>query len=79
MLKKINNYINDNEFILNLYKEKLHINNYIKLISLEDNYISLITNKNKIIIKGENLLVVKILDNELLIKGKIINIEVIDE
>ena len=79
MIKKINNYVNDTEFRLELYKDKLHINNFKKIISLEDNFISLLSNKNKIIIKGENLLLVKILDNELLINGKIKNIEVIDE
>lgn len=79
MIKKINNYVNDTEFRLDLYKDRLHINNFKKIISLEDNYISLLSDKNKIIIKGNNLLLIKILDNELLIKGKINNIEVIDE
>lgn len=79
MLKEINNYINDNNFKLSLYKNKLNIVNYKKLLSLEENYISVLLEKKKIIIKGSNLLLIKILDNELLIKGNIKNIEVIDE
>ncbi len=79
MLKEINNYINDKNFKLSLYKNKLNIVNYKKLLSLEENYISVLLEKKKLIIKGSNLLLIKILDNELLIKGNIKNIEVIDE
>lgn len=79
MLKEINNYINDNNFKLSLYKNKLNIVNYKKLLSLEENYISVLLEKKKLIIKGNNLLLIKILDNELLIKGNIKSIEVIDE
>lgn len=79
MLKEINNYINDNNFKLSLYKNKLNIVNYKKLLSIEENYISVLLEKKKIIIKGSNLFLIKILDNELLIKGNIKSIEVIDE
>lgn len=79
MLKKINNYINDNNFKLSLYNNKLNIVNYKKLLSLEENYISILLEKKKLIIKGSNLFLIKILDNELLIKGNIKSIEVIDE
>lgn len=79
MLKKINNYINDNNFKLSLYKNKLNIVNYKKILSLEENYISILLEKKKLIIKGSNLFLIKILDNELLIKGNIKSIEVIDE
>ena len=79
MLNKINNYINNDEFKIKIYKDKINIINYDKLISLEENYVSIITKNKKINIKGEHLLLKKILDNELLIIGKINNLEVIDE
>lgn len=79
MLKEINNYINDKEFRINIYKEKINIVNYKNIISLEDNYISVLTDDNKIIINGENLHLIKILENELLIKGTIKKIEVVDD
>lgn len=79
MLKEINNYINDKSFKLSLYKDKLNIVNYKKILSLEENYISILIDNKKIIIKGNNLYLVKILDNELLIKGNIKSIEAIDE
>ncbi len=79
MLKKINNYINEKEFRINIYKNKINIINYTKIISLEDTFISVLTNNKKIIVKGKNLILLKILENELLIKGELKSLEVIDE
>lgn len=79
MLTKIYDYINDNEFRFTIYDDKIHIINYQKIISLEENYISFLTSNKKIIINGNNLSLKKILQNEILIKGEITNIEVINE
>ena len=78
MLEKISNYVNDKEFRLTLYNDKIHIINYKKIISLENNYLSILCLNKKILVTGNNLILSKILDNELLIKGTINNIEVID-
>ena len=79
MLKEINNYINDKDFRINIYKDKIKIINYKKIISMEESNISLSTNDNEIIIRGERLSLLKILENELLIRGKIKKVEVVDE
>lgn len=79
MLKEINNYINEKEFRINIYKNKINIINYTKIISLEDTFISVLTNNKKIIVKGKNLILLKILEYELLIKGELKSLEVIDE
>lgn len=79
MLKEINNYINDKDFRINIYKDKINIINYKKIISMEESNISLSTNDNEIIIRGERLSLLKILENELLIRGKIKKVEVVDE
>lgn len=79
MLKEINNYINDKEFRINISKDIINIVNYKKIISLEENYISILTKDKKIIIKGEKLHLLKILENELLIKGSLKSIEVVDD
>lgn len=79
MFNKINNFIKDNEFIINIFEDKIYIKNYQRLVTLENNYISLYTNKKKIIIKGKNMNLNKILDKELLIIGEFVSIEVIDE
>ena len=79
MFKYISNYINDKEFRFTVYEDKIHIINFNKIITLEDNYISLLSNNKRISIKGFNLVLVKLLDNELLIKGKITSIEVLND
>ena len=79
MFNRINNIIKDNEFIINIFEDKIYIKNYQRLVTLENNYISLYTNKKKIIIKGKNMNLNKILDKELLIIGEFVSIEVIDE
>ena len=48
MFKSINNYINDNIFRFTVYEDKINIINYKRIISLEDNYISINTNDKKI-------------------------------
>lgn len=79
MFKELNSYINDKEFKVNIYKDKINVINYKKIISLEDNSIVILSTSRKIIINGNNLKLVKILENELLIKGNINNIEVLNE
>ena len=79
MFNRINNFIKDNEFIINIFEDKIYIKNYQRLVTLENTYISLYTNKKKIIIKGKNMNLNKILDKELLIIGEFVSIEVIDE
>lgn len=76
MFNKINDYINDKEFRLTIFDNKVYIINYLKIISLENERISLLTGNNRIIIKGNNLCLNKLLDDEVLIKGTINSIEV---
>ena len=76
MFERINNYINDNEFRFTIYENKIHIINFKRIISLEDSYISLQSINKKIIIKGEKLILKKLLENEILIQGNIFHIEV---
>jgi hypothetical protein len=76
MLDRIYNYVNDTEFRFTYYEDKVNIINFKRIISLEDNYISLQSINKKIIIKGDGLVLSKLLDNEVLIIGNIKNIEV---
>lgn len=79
MFKSISNYINDNTFRFTIYEDKIHIINFKRIISLENNYISFLSTNKKIIIEGNNLVLNKLLDKEILIKGNINKIEVINE
>jgi len=75
MLKKLESYIKDTEFRLTLFKDRLYAINYKKIVSLESNRISFQVNNGKIIITGENLVLKKLLEKEILISGKINGIE----
>lgn len=79
MKNKLSNYINDKEFKLTIYDNKIHIINFKRIITLEDNYISFLTNDKKINIIGTNLSLKKLVAKELLINGNISKIEVINE
>lgn len=78
MFSRLSNYINNDKFSLTITDNMLHIINYKKILSLDEEYISVITDNKKINIKGDKLIPQKLLDNEILIIGKIKNIEVVN-
>ena len=75
MLNKIKDYINDQEFRMTIFNDRIHIINYLKILSLEDERVSFLTTKGRVIIKGKNLCLNKLLDDEVLVSGKVLNIE----
>ena len=79
MLDRVKNYINDNDFKITIYENKVHIMNYKLLISIDKNYISLKSYNKKIKITGDKLIPKKLLDNEILLIGNINKIEVDNE
>lgn len=76
MLNRLKEYINDNEFRLTVFSDRVHVMNFLNIVSLEEERISFLTNKGRVIIKGKNLCLNKLLDDEVLISGTIMNIEV---
>ena len=79
MLYRLNNYIDDKKFKL-IYEDNLiDIINYTRLITIENNYVSLYINNKKIIIKGKELILKKLLDNELLLNGEVTSPEVVND
>ena len=64
----IRNFINEDSFKIIIYNDLINIVNYKELLDININNIKI--KSNKIIdITGKNLCIVKLLDNELLIKG----------
>ena len=78
MFNRLSNYINNDKFSLTITDNILHIINYKRILSLDEEYISVITDNKKINVKGDKLIPQKLLDNEILIIGKIKNIEVVN-
>lgn len=75
MLKDLRNYILENKFKINIYDNNLNISNYIEIDHFDDEIIIVRYEKGIIKVKGENLIITKLLENELLINGIIRNIE----
>ncbi|MDD2489870.1 MAG: YabP/YqfC family sporulation protein [Bacilli bacterium] len=75
IIEKITNYVYDKELSISLYKNKLNIINYIDIVHFDNNKIKLKHEQGIIIVTGYNLVVTKLLNNELLISGEIKNIE----
>lgn len=76
MFNKIKEYINDNEFRVTIFKDRIYIVNYLQILGLEEERISLLIPDGRLIIKGLKLHLNKLLDNELLISGKVLLVEV---
>ena len=76
MLDRLTNYINDNTFRFTVYENTIHIINYKRILILEEDKISFQSKNQKIKIEGEGLILKKILNQEMLITGKIYKIEV---
>mgnify|MGYP004474606427 FL=1 len=72
---KIKEFVNPKNLKITYLDNKLNILNYDEIIILLDNKIILSKNNNIITRTGSNLSLLKLLDNEILIKGSIKNIE----
>ena len=71
----LRDYIVDKTFRFTYTENKLNIINYIEINYMEDSKISLLYSQGIFVVKGENLRIQKLLDNEILVVGKIENIE----
>ena len=77
MLRNIYEYIKDDEFRFTIFNNRIHIINYVKIVSLNSDFILVESNDRKISIKGEELVLNKMLDKEILVIGRINSIEVL--
>ncbi len=75
MLRSINKYIKNNEFSINIWDKYIDINNFLEIIILEENKVVILIPNNKIIIKGKNITINKLLNNEILLSGDFYSIE----
>ena len=75
MLNRLRNYINDNNWKITVFNRTVNIVNYIDIILLEENRISVKYQNGIITVLGDNLTVNKMLDQEMLITGDIKSIE----
>ena len=75
IINGIRSYINDNDSKITIVNKKINITNYIDIGHFDSDKIVVKLENKDIYIKGENLVVSKLLDSEILITGFIKNIE----
>ena len=78
MFKKIHNYLLDNSFRFTVFKDGIHLFNYKEILSLKNNNI-VIRGEFVVEVSGNNLVLNKMLDSEVLITGMIKDIKIIYE
>lgn len=76
MFSKVRDYIKDEEFRLTLFEDRLLAINYDSILSLESERISFLISEKRIVVKGKDLTLSKLLDKEVLIGGVVFSIEV---
>ena len=75
IVRRARNYLLDEIFNMRVLKNKIDICNYESIGYLDNDLIIINYDSGEIKIKGENLVVSKLLDDEILISGEIKNIE----
>ncbi len=79
LLQNITNYLRNNTYNINISENYIYINNYQKIDNISETDITIIVNQNILNITGNNLRVLKLLDNEILFNGNIENIKIINK
>lgn len=67
----LDRYIVDNDFKVIIMDNYLNIVNYLEVLDFSSKEISVKYDKGIMVIKGDNLVVSKMMDDELLIKGNV--------
>lgn len=78
IMKLIDNfreYMINNEFVINIYQDKINIINYTSIGAIEDTKIVVNGSNKNVLISGEKLALKKLLNDEILISGVIKKIE----
>lgn len=75
----IKNIIKNTNYEIRINTNYVHIINYIKIEDISFNNIKIYLNNKKINIKGEKLIITRLDENEMLIKGIFKGIDFIDE
>lgn len=76
LINKLDRYLEDKTYKLILKNNKLDVINYNEIIDFTSHNISIKCSNKIINIEGRNLVVSKMLDDEILICGDIINIRI---
>lgn len=76
IIRKINNYLEDKEYKIIIKDKQVNIINYDEIIDFTLNKISLRYKQKTITIEGTELYITKMVEDEVLINGNIINVRI---
>lgn len=79
LVKQVKTYIENNEFHIDILNDRIHIANYARIISIGEEKIMISSNEKKISFYGKNFSLSKMQDNEILIEGTLIKLEMTNE
>lgn len=79
MIENLINYMKVDEFLIGIYESSVHIFNYIRIIDINEDKISILVKNKKIEIKGHKLLIKKLDKDEILINGDIKRVDLIEK
>lgn len=71
LFNNLDRYLKENNYKIIILDNKININNYIEIIDFSTELIKIKHEKGITVIKGKNLCVCKMIDNEVLIEGNI--------
>ncbi len=74
-IKKIINYIKDENFKIIYINNSINVINYDKILEVKNNIVTLEKENKLLFIKGSNLKLNKLMDNEILITGVVNEID----
>ncbi len=74
-MKRIKEFLNNQELKITYFNNQVHVLNYKDILLLDEDKIILKKESGTITIKGSNLTLLKLLDEEILIQGQIKSIE----
>lgn len=77
ILNNLKNYLYDQNYVINIYDNYVYLFNYVELIYLSDTNIKVKFNEFVIDVEGNNFLIYKMTDKEMLIKGEVNDMEFI--
>lgn len=75
--ERIRNYLSDDSYNINLSLDKIYINNYVEIKTINETLISIIFDDFLLNINGSDFKVSKMVDNEILFNGHIESMEYI--
>ncbi len=71
LFRMVENYINDNNFSMTYKNKSLDVINYTKILDFTSTLISFEYKDNSYYVEGENLVISKMMEEEILITGNI--------